>query len=176
MQSKSFSGRRTGVMLSALLVLLLAVAACASAPVSPAPASGQGLSAQDVWARPAKTMGDAPMEGDTQQMQHGGANSAVYMTLANGGATADRLTAAKADVATAVEIHKTSMEGDVMRMQQVQEGIELPAGGQVELKPGGYHVMLIGLTRDLAVGDSFPVTLEFASGQTLTVTAEVRQP
>lgn len=176
MQPKSFSGRRASVMLSTLLVLLLAVAACMSAPASPAPAAGQGLSAQNVWARPAKTMGDAPMEGDTQPMQHGGANSAIYMTLANGGATADRLTAAKADVSKAVEIHETTMEGDVMRMQQVQDGIELPAGGQVELKPGGYHIMLIGLTRDLVVGESFPVTLEFASGQTLTVEAEVRQP
>lgn len=176
MQSKSFSGRRTGIMLSVLLVLLLAVAACASAPVSPAPTSGQGLSAQDVWARPAKTMGDAPMEGDTQPMQHGGANSAVYMRLANGGAAADRLTAARAEVSHAVEIHETVMEGDVMRMQQVQDGIEIPAGGQIELKPGSYHIMLIGLTRDLTVGDTFPVTLEFASGEKLTVEAEVRQP
>jgi hypothetical protein len=52
----------------------------------------------------------------------------------------------------------------------------VPAGGQVELKPGGYHVMLIGLTRDLNVGDKFPVTLEFASGAKLQVEAEVRQP
>jgi len=64
----------------------------------------------------------------------------------------------------------------VMRMAQVEGGIEVPAGGQVELKPGGYHVMLIGLTRDLAVGEKFPVTLEFASGATLQVEAEVRQP
>jgi len=79
-------------------------------------------------------------------------------------------------VSNAVEIHETKMEGDVMRMAQVEGGIEVPAGGQVELKPGGYHVMLIGLTRDLAVGDTFPVTLEFASGNTLAVEAEVRQP
>ena len=68
------------------------------------------------------------------------------------------------------------MDGDVMRMQAVQGGIEVPAGGQVELKPGGYHVMLIGLTRDLNAGDKFPVTLEFASGAKLQVEAEVRQP
>ncbi|HNS03275.1 MAG TPA: copper chaperone PCu(A)C [Anaerolineae bacterium] len=174
MQSKSFSERRAGVVLSALLILWLAVAACTPTPAPSA--SGQGLSAQDVWARPAKTMGDAPMEGDTQPMQHGGANSAVYMRLTNDGAAADRLTAARADVSHAVEIHETVMEGDVMRMQQVQDGIEIPAGGQIELKPGSYHIMLIGLTRDLAVGDTFPVRLEFASGEKLTVEAEVRQP
>jgi hypothetical protein len=109
-------------------------------------------------------------------MQHGGANSAIYMVLANGGAEADSLVAAKAGVSNAVEIHETVMEGDVMRMQQVEGGIQVPAGGQAELKPGGYHVMLIGLTQDLAVGDKFPVTLEFASGATLEVEAEVREP
>jgi hypothetical protein len=161
-------------LLAALLILLLTITACTQAP--PAPAASQGVSAQNVWARPAKMMGSMPMEGDAQQMQHGGANSAVYMLLANGGATADRLVAAQADVSNAIEIHETKMEGDVMRMQQVEGGIEIPAGGQVELKPGGYHVMLIGLTRDLNVGEKFPVTLQFESGAMLTVEAEVRQP
>ncbi|HSN76775.1 MAG TPA: copper chaperone PCu(A)C [Anaerolineae bacterium] len=73
-------------------------------------------------------------------------------------------------------MHETKMEGDVMRMAQVEGGIEIPARGQVELKPGGYHVMLIGLTRDLNVGEKFPVTLQFESGNSLVVEAEVRQP
>lgn len=193
--------RRThfAALLALVLVLLLAVVACTQAP--PASPSGQGISAQNVWARPAKSMaamgdamsdameqggmgdaagsaGDAAGMGNAMegQMQHGGANSAIYMLLANGSAAADRLVAAQADVSNAVEIHETRMEGDVMRMQQVEGGIEVPAGGQAELKPGGYHVMLIGLTRDLNVGDKFPVTLEFASGATLQVEAEVRQP
>ena len=63
-----------------------------------------------------------------------------------------------------------------MRMQAVQGGIEVPAGGQVELKPGGYHVMLIGLTRDLTDGEKFPLTLQFEKGGEVTVEAEVRQP
>jgi copper(I)-binding protein len=174
MQSRRTRHARTAALLATLLVLLLAATACTQAP--PAPAASQGLNAQNVWARPAKMMGSMPMEGDEQQMQHGGANSAVYMVLANGGAAADRLVAAQADVSNAIEIHETKMEGDVMRMQQVEGGIEVPAGGQVELKPGGLHVMLIGLTRDLNVGDKFPLTLEFASGATLQVEAEVRQP
>ena len=98
------------------------------------------------------------------------------MGLINSLETADRLVAVQADVANAVEIHETQMEGDVMRMRQVEGGIELPPRTQVELKPGGYHIMLIGLTRDLAVGDKFPITLQFASGATLEVEAEVRQP
>lgn len=176
MQFHSAPFARSSALLAVLLVLLLLAAACTTAPAAPAPAASPGISAQNVWARSAKMMGSMPMEGDQQQMQHGGANSAVFMALANSGATADRLVAAQADVSNAVEIHETTMEGDVMRMRQVEGGIELPAGGQVELKPGGYHVMLIGLTRDLNAGEKFPVTLQFASGATLTVEAEVRQP
>lgn len=174
MQSKTSSRARTWAILIAALAVLLAAAACTQAPA--APASGRGVSAQNVWARPAKMMGAMRMEGDTHPMEHGGANSAVYMVLANGGAEADSLVAAQADVSKAIEIHETVMEGDVMRMQQVEGGIQVPASGQVELKPGGLHVMLIGLTRDLNVGDKFPLTLEFASGAKLQVEAEVRQP
>ena len=86
-----------------------------------------------------------------------------------------RLVEAKSPVAGVVEVHEMVMEKDVMKMRAIK-GLDLPAGKTVELKPGGYHVMLIGLTRDLAVGEKFPVTLEFASGATLQVEAEVRQP
>lgn len=174
MQSRRTRHAHTAALLATLLILLLAATACLQAP--PAPASSEVIVAQNVWARPAKMMGSMPMEGDANQMQHGGANSAVYMGLINSRETADRLVSAQADVSNAVEIHETRMDGDVMRMQQVEGGIEIPARSQVELKPGGYHVMLIGLTRDLNVGDKFPVTLEFASGVTLQVEAEVRQP
>lgn len=189
MQSRVFRRTRLHALLAIALVALLTVAACTQTP--PAPSASQGIAAQNVWARAAKMMDTMPMEGDQSamgsdssqggmdmqgQMQHGGANSAIYMMLANSGSTADRLVAAQADVAKTIEIHETKMEGDVMRMQQVEGGIEVPAGGQVELKPGGYHVMLIGLTRDLNAGDKFPVTLEFSSGATLQVEAEVRQP
>ena len=90
------------------------------------------------------------------------------MTLVNEGREDDRLVAAQTDVAATVEIHQTTMDGDVMRMQQVA-AIEIPAGGQVELEPGDYHIMLIGLHRDLAVGDRFSVTLTFEKSGTLTV-------
>ena len=105
-----------------------------------------------------------------------GNNSAVYLRIHNEGQRPVRLLRAQADVAQAVELHETRMEGDVMRMQQVQGGIEIPAGGQAELKPGGLHIMLIGLIQDLKVDDGFPVTLEFDDGTSLTVQAKVRQP
>jgi copper(I)-binding protein len=61
-------------------------------------------------------------------------------------------------------------------MRQVEGGIDIPANGQVELKPGGFHVMLIGLTRDLNVGDSVQLTLTFEKAGQIPVTAQVRQP
>lgn len=160
-----------------LVVTLMALLATAVSCTPPAPTSGS-LKPEGVWARAAKAgqmaQGEAKMEGSSQGQM--GANSAAYMTIANKGKEPDRLVGAKADVSKAVEIHETVMDGDVMRMQPVQGGIEVPAGGQVELKPGGYHVMLIGLTRDLNAGDKFPLTLQFEKGGEMTVQAEVRQP
>ena len=170
MQIKKTTFGRAAVLLLALLL----AAACAQPPAATAPPSSQQISSQNAWARPAKMMAGDAAQGNA--MQHGGTTSAVYVTLTNPSEVSDRLFSPKTDVAHSVEIHETRMEGDVMRMQQVEGGIETPAGGQVELKPGGLHIMLIGLTRDLKVGDTFPVTLEFASGATLTVEAEVRQP
>ena len=100
---------------------------------------------------------------------------AIFMTLVNQGRESDRLVGVQADVAATVEIHQTTMEGEVMRMQQVSS-IEVPARGQVELKPGGYHIMLIGLRRNLEAGDRFEVTLAFEQSGTLALEAEVRQP
>jgi hypothetical protein len=63
--------------------------------------------------------------------------------------------------------------GSVMGMRRI-ERLEVPAGGTVELKPGGYHVMLIGLTRELVVGEKIDITLRFAKAGEMRVTAEVR--
>ena len=160
-----------GVALIALLAIAL-TAACA--PPASQPASG--IQVSGVWARAAKA---GEMKSDASSdtgMAMGSMNSAVYMMLTNPGDSPDRLISAAADVAGAVEIHESIMDGDMMRMQQVSGGIEIPANGQVELKPGGLHVMLIGLTRDLNPGETFPVTLQFEQAGAVTVEAEVRQP
>ena len=161
-----------GVALIALLAIAL-TAACA--PPASQPASG--IQASEVWARAAKA-GEMKSDSssDTGMAMDSGMNSAVYMMLTNPGDSPDRLISAAADVAGAVEIHESIMDGDMMRMQQVPGGIEIPANGQVELKPGGLHVMLIDLTRDLNPGETFPVTLQFEQAGAVTVEAEVRQP
>lgn len=96
---------------------------------------------------------------------------AVFATVTAG--TDDRLTGASTPVAEKVEVH-VSMEHDgVMHMHELTEGLGLPAGKPVTLAPGGLHLMLIGLKRPLQPGDTFPITLTFASEPPLTVTVAV---
>jgi copper(I)-binding protein len=97
------------------------------------------------------------------------------MVLVNNSANADAIVKAESDVAKTVELHNVIMENNVMQMRQV-EAIEVPANGQVELKPGGFHVMLIGLTRDLKEGDEVVIKLTTRSGKTIEVKAPVRKP
>ena len=157
-------------------LLLGVLVACAPA--------GPKLQVEDVWARPGKVMEGMSgqlTEGDTEAerdmvMAPGMVTSAVFMKLVNKGRQADRLVSAQTDVAEKVEIHETRMENEVMKMHHLPDGLEIPARGEVVLKPGSYHVMLIGLTSDLKVGDRFPVVLTFEKSGTMTVEAEVRQP
>ena len=72
-----------------------------------------------------------------------------------------RLVSAASPVAGVVEIHEMAMEGDVMKMRALPNGLALPAGTAVELKPGGHHVMLMDLKQPLAAGQTVPVTLTF---------------
>ena len=97
----------------------------------------------------------------------------AYVPVMSHGA-ADRLVGAESDVARRVEIHTHIKDGDVMRMRRVEGGVELPAGGVLEMKPGGVHVMLMGLAAPLEAGTSFPVTLVFESGARLDVDVPVK--
>jgi len=89
-----------------------------------------------------------------------------------------RLVEVRSSVAGVVEIHEMAMEGNVMKMRAVP-GVELPAGKTVELKPGGYHVMLMDLKQQMKEGEVVPVTLVIESGgkrETIEVKATVRAP
>jgi copper(I)-binding protein len=85
-----------------------------------------------------------------------------------------KLVGVKTPAAGMAELHLSSMEGGVMRMRPV-EGIPLPAGKAVELKPGGYHVMLMHVKQPLKEGDRVPLTLEVetAGGKRESVTVDV---
>jgi copper(I)-binding protein len=97
----------------------------------------------------------------------------VQITSVKGG----RLVSVASPAAGVVEIHQMAMDGDVMTMRPVN-GLELPAGKTVELKPGGYHVMLMDLKRPLKAGDVVSVTLVVEGPdkkrETLEVKAQVR--
>ena len=94
-----------------------------------------------------------------------------FVTLHNMGATDDTLIAARvgADVAGKVELHTMEMDGDVMRMFEVEGGIALPAGEMVKLVPGGLHIMFMGLPQGLDAGVSHDVTLVFENAGEVTL-------
>ena len=85
----------------------------------------------------------------------------AYLTITNTGSESDTLLGGSADFAERVEIHEMSMIDDVMRMRPVDGGLEIPAGETVQLLPGGYHVMMIGLTEPLKEGMWPTMTLTF---------------
>ena len=97
----------------------------------------------------------------------------AFMTLTSKGGT--RLVGVASPSAGVAEVHEMAMQGEVMKMRAVSE-LELPAGKAVELKPGGYHVMLMDLKQELKVGDAVPVTLviEGAGGKRESV--ELKAP
>jgi periplasmic copper chaperone A len=98
------------------------------------------------------SVSDAWIRGTVAEQKATGMFAKV--TSASGG----KLVAASSPAAGVVEIHEMAMEGNVMKMRAVP-GLDLPAGKAVELKPGGYHVMLLELKQPLKTGETVPVTL-----------------
>lgn len=122
--------------------LAAAFTLCALSGFAPAAlAQDAALKVEDVWVRA------------TVPNQHA---TGVFMRLTS--PTAGRLVAVESDAAKHVEVHEMAMQDDVMKMRQVP-AIDLPAGQAVELKPGGYHVMLIDLAKRITPGDHVPLTL-----------------
>jgi copper(I)-binding protein len=124
--------------------LLIAAAAIAALPAAAHDYTAGDLAIGHPWTRAAGANG----------------NGAAFMQLRNTGAQADRLVSASTPMARVVELHTMLRDGDVMRMRPVQD-IPVPAGGAVALAPGGFHIMLIGLTGPLAQGSRVPLTLRF---------------
>lgn len=101
--------------------------------------------------------------------------SAAFMLIRNTGTADRRLTRADSPAAASVELHNHVNDNGVMRMRQVP-AIDIKAGGQTELKPGSYHIMLIGPRQPLKAGEHVSLTLSFDDGSTQTVDAPVRAP
>jgi copper(I)-binding protein len=125
---------------------------------SPTVMAQQKVEVTNVWARataPAQKVG------------------AIYMDLRS--ATAARLVSASSPVAAKTELHNMKLENNIMKMYPV-EAIDLPAGQSVKLAPGGFHVMLVDLKRDLVQGDTVPLTLTFEGKDKTRETVEVKAP
>ena len=117
------------------------------------------LSVQDAWARP--SIGNAP-------------NGVAYLKITNMGDTADRLVGASVSVAKRAGLHATTMENGIMKMRALANGITVPANSTVELKPGGFHLMLMGLKHKLSPGEGFDMTLTFERQGTVRIPVEIK--
>jgi copper(I)-binding protein len=101
----------------------------------------------------------------------GAPTAAGYLTIANHGASADRLLGGTSPQIGRIEVHEMSMTGQVMRMRPMADGLEIAAGQSVNLSPGGdRHLMLVGPKRPLKVGDKVPVALRFQKAGAVNVT------
>ncbi len=153
----SFSARPTGARKPLFLLAFAALLASGGVAMAHSFTSG-ALKIGHPWSR------------ETAKGQSVGGG---YMTITNDGKTPDRLTGGTADIAKQVQVHMMSMDGGVMRMRQLKDGLAIPAGGVVALKPGSFHLMFIGLKRPLAQGELVPVTLHFAKAGKVAVQFKV---
>ncbi|SKA18382.1 hypothetical protein SAMN02745126_04040 [Enhydrobacter aerosaccus] len=92
-----------------------------------------------------------------------------FLTITNTGTTPDRLVAARSPAAETVQIHEMKMDGNVMRMREVEHGLEIAPGATVTLAPGGFHLMLMGLKAPLKQDTHVPVTLVFEKAGSIDV-------
>lgn len=156
--------RLAGLLLAALVVGSVA-AGCSSGSAS--------IVIADPWVRNSPAVAGA---------------GAAYMRIENSGSAADALVGVSSPAATTAEVHETYViesappsasdgmggSGEMMGMRPIAR-LDIPAGGTVELKPGGYHIMLMNLTRELKPGDKIEITLKFEEAGEIKITAEVRE-
>ncbi len=147
--------RRLAAILS--LALVFSVAACSSSGGSTATGGGF-VTVSGAWAR-------AVAKGGT---------SAAYLQIVNGRLSDDTLVGVSTDAAQRASLHETTTDKTGMTGMQPVDGIKIPAGKTVMLEPGGYHIMLEGLTADLVAGSQIRLVLTFEQSGPLNVTAEVR--
>lgn len=154
-----------GEVVIAVPVYADATAAMAATPT--APVAVGTITISGAWSRPVPAVGSGGK-------QTAGSAAGAFMTIANGGSEADTLIAVRTEMAATAEIHEMKEgEGGVMKMSPLANGLEIPAGGSVALKPGGYHVMLFGLKQDFTPGLTYELTLTFAHAGDVTITMPV---
>lgn len=96
-----------------------------------------------------------------------------FMTITNNGTEPDRLISIEVDFAGQAQIHEMKMEGEIMKMRQIEGGLEIPAGATVKLEPGGLHIMFMQLEEAMKEGDSHKATLNFEKAGSVEVEFKV---
>lgn len=139
-----------------VLMIALVLSACQPAP------SGPQITVDGAWGRSSPKVATA---------------GAFYMVIKNSGNESDKLISAASPACGMVELHESYMMDDgMMGMRPVEGGsIEIPAGGSVELKVGGLHVMCIEKSADFKVGDTYQVTLTFERSGKMVIDVEIRE-
>ncbi len=124
----------------------------------------------------AQTASESIMVHDpyARAMPPGQPNSGAFMTFKNSDSSAHAVVSASSPVSKVVELHTHIHENGMMMMRRIDK-IDVPANGETVLKPGGLHVMFIGLKHDLKVGQTVPVTLTFEDGSKKEIEAPVRK-
>jgi copper(I)-binding protein len=144
-------------LVAVVLLALLALAGCTGAAQ---PTVAPALTVSDAWVR--ITAGPAEP-------------AAAYLTIVNHGSIDDALVSASSPLAASVAVHQSSMDsGGMMGMEPVAR-LDCPIGATVAFAPGGYHLMITGLTVQLKAGDSLELRLVFEHAGTIVVQAQVRQ-
>lgn len=150
-----------GIALGLALALTLALGTISSTPPSAQAATRptSALRIEQAWTR-ARLPGTPVVGG--------------FLTIHNTGRRPDRLLTITSPDAERVEIHEMRMDGGMMRMRRLDDGLPVPAGARVELKPGGLHLMFIGPKRPFKPGDTVTATLRFERDGERQVRFEVR--
>ena len=159
-----------------LLVLSFVLSACAANSSNKQTSS---IEVSKAWVRTVGAMQPKEASASTTGMkpkENAGPATGMFMILKNTGNVDDKLIKAESDAAKMVQIHLTEIDANGVSSMHEVDGVDIPAGGSAELKPGSYHVMLIGLQRDLKEGDLVTVTLTFQNGGQLVVEAPVKTP
>jgi hypothetical protein len=139
------------------------LASCNSAPEAEAPAEAE-VAASAIAV-------DSPWSRETAPGQEVGG---AFMAITNSGTGTDRLLGGSTPVAGEVQVHTVSMDGGVMRMRQLEGGLDIPAGQTVTLKPGSFHIMLMQLKQPLTQGEGVPLTLQFEKAGNVDVQLAVQ--
>ncbi len=92
-----------------------------------------------------------------------------FLTITNKGTTPDRLISARSSVSDKVEVHEVRMENNVMKMRELDKGLEIAPGATVMLKPGGFHIMFMGLKAPIAKDSEIPLTLVFEKAGSIDI-------